>query len=59
VLLSPRARQRGFVRPAAVEELLRIHDRGRRDCSARLWALLCLELWAREWLDRAPGVRAA
>jgi asparagine synthase (glutamine-hydrolysing) len=59
VLLSPRARQRGFVRPGAVEELLRIHDRGRRDCSPRLWALLCLELWAREWLDRAPSVPAA
>ncbi len=51
LLLSPRARQRGLVRPAAVEELLRVHDGG-RDCSPRLWALLSLELWCREWLDR-------
>ncbi|MBI2527055.1 MAG: asparagine synthase (glutamine-hydrolyzing) [Candidatus Rokubacteria bacterium] len=54
LLLSPRARQRGLVRPAAVEELLRIHDGG-RDCSPRLWALLSLELWCREWLDRPPA----
>ncbi|MBI1958963.1 MAG: asparagine synthase (glutamine-hydrolyzing) [Candidatus Rokubacteria bacterium] len=54
LLLSPRARQRGLVRPAAVEELLRIHDEG-RDCSPRLWALVSLELWCREWLDRHPA----
>ena len=54
LLLSPRARQRGLVRPAAVEELLRIHDEG-RDCSPRLWALVSLELWCREWLDRQPA----
>ena len=57
VLLSPRARQRGLVRPAAVQELLDVHAAGRRDCSPRLWALLCLELWSREWCDRpaVPG----
>jgi asparagine synthase (glutamine-hydrolysing) len=58
LLLSPRARQRGLVRPQAVEALLAAHDSGRRDHSPRLWALVCLELWSREWLDRAPGAAA-
>jgi len=54
VLLSPAARQRGFFRIAEVETLLRTHDAGRRDCSARLWALVCFELWMRQWADRGP-----
>jgi asparagine synthase (glutamine-hydrolysing) len=52
VLLSPRARQRGIFRPSEVEALLATHDSGRRDCSARLWALLCFELWMGQWMDR-------
>ena len=32
-----------------VESLLATHDAGRRDCSARLWALICFELWMRQW----------
>ena len=49
ILLSPSARQRGVFQIAEVERLLRLHDSGRRDCSPRLWALLCFELWMREW----------
>ena len=48
-LLSPAARQRGIFRSSEVERLLRVHDSGRRDYSARLWALLCLELWMERW----------
>jgi len=55
VLLSPAARQRGFFRIAEVETLLRTHDAGRRDCSARLWALVCFELWMRQWADCGPA----
>ncbi len=55
VLLSPAARQRGLFRIAEVEALLRTHDAGRRDCSARLWALVCFELWMRQWADRGPA----
>jgi asparagine synthase (glutamine-hydrolysing) len=58
LLLAPRTRQRGIFRPSWVEWLLRTHEAGRRDCSARLWALLCFELWARQWLDRSPGARS-
>jgi len=54
VLLGPQARQRGFFRMAEVEALLATHDAGRRDYSARLWALMCFELWMRQWVDRLP-----
>jgi len=48
-LLGPAARQRGIFRSTEVERLLRVHESGRRDYSARLWALLCLELWMERW----------
>jgi asparagine synthase (glutamine-hydrolysing) len=58
ILLSSTARQRGVFRTAEVERLLRVHDSGRRDCSARLWALVCFELWMRQWAGPArPGTR--
>jgi asparagine synthase (glutamine-hydrolysing) len=61
LLRDPLTRQRGIFRPAWVEGLLRTHESGRRDCSARLWAMLCLELWMRRWADGGPrrGMRAA
>ena len=55
VLLGPRARQRGIFRASEVDTLLATHDAGRRDCSARLWALICFELWMRQWVDRTPA----
>jgi asparagine synthase (glutamine-hydrolysing) len=62
VLLSRTARERGIFQPSEIERLLRLHDSGGRDCSARLWALLCFELWMGEWArvtpnQGAPGVR--
>ncbi|MGH7415888.1 MAG: asparagine synthase (glutamine-hydrolyzing) [Candidatus Rokuibacteriota bacterium] len=59
VLLSKASRERGIFQPAEVERLLRAHDSGRRDCSARLWALLCFELWMREWAASGSIVPAA
>ncbi|MDO8475185.1 MAG: asparagine synthase (glutamine-hydrolyzing) [Candidatus Rokubacteria bacterium] len=55
VLLGPQARQRGIFRTSEVEALMATHDAGRRDCSARLWSLICFELWMRQWVDRAPA----
>jgi asparagine synthase (glutamine-hydrolysing) len=49
VLLGQAARERGIFRMSEVEGLLRTHEAGRRDCSARLWALMCFELWMRQW----------
>jgi asparagine synthase (glutamine-hydrolysing) len=54
LLLDPRTRQRGIFRTSWVDGLLRDHESGRRDCSARLWAMLCLELWMRRWADTGP-----
>jgi asparagine synthase (glutamine-hydrolysing) len=52
LLLDRRARQRGVVSSPVVERLLAEHRRGHRDRSSQLWALLCLEEWARRWWDR-------
>jgi asparagine synthase (glutamine-hydrolysing) len=51
LLLGRRASERGYFRRAEVEGLLGEHDRLERDHSYRLWALLFLELWFREFID--------
>jgi len=51
VFSDPRTRQRGLFDPAAVDRLVEEHIAGRFDHAHRLWALLFLELWQREWLD--------
>ena len=53
VLLSHRALERGYFRPDSVRQLVREHTDGTRDHASRLWALLWLELWQREFLDQA------
>jgi asparagine synthase (glutamine-hydrolysing) len=55
ILLDPRARQRGWTRPSEVVKLLDQHERGSRDHAKRIWALVSLELWARQHLDRSAG----
>jgi asparagine synthase (glutamine-hydrolysing) len=52
VLLSERALGRGRFRPQAVRQLVDEHQRKQFDHSHRLWALLVLELWQQEWVDR-------
>jgi asparagine synthase (glutamine-hydrolysing) len=52
VLLDDRTRRRGLLDTATVARLLEEHRSGRRDRATMLWALLCLEEWARVWLDR-------
>ncbi len=51
-VLSPRAAGRGYFRADAVARLCREHFAG-RDHSFQLWALLWLELWHREFMDRS------
>ncbi|MEX2174494.1 MAG: asparagine synthase (glutamine-hydrolyzing) [Pirellulaceae bacterium] len=48
-LLSASSRSREFFRPEAVRQLVREHDARHYDHSARLWALVMLETWLREW----------
>jgi asparagine synthase (glutamine-hydrolysing) len=51
VLLDRRTLQRGYFRPEAAAELLDQHQQGRFNHGYRLWALLILELWFRQWAD--------
>ena len=52
VLLDARSRQRGWLDPQAVSRLLAGGGlRGDRRAK-RLWALVCLELWAQTYVDR-------
>lgn len=57
VLLEPRTLQRGYFEPGAVKELLEEHLSGRRDQSARIWRLLILELWHRNFLEAGEAHR--
>jgi len=52
LLLEPQTLQRGYFRKAAIERLLREHQRGERDHSAALWQLLVFELWHRNYFER-------
>ena len=59
VLLSPRARQRGYFDTREIERLLEEHLAGRRDHELRLWQLLMFELWHRAYLDEPAGATTA
>ena len=50
-LNDPRTVQRGYVTKKYVALMLDEHERGRRDHSMALWALLMLELWHRQYAD--------
>lgn len=53
-LLEGQGVQRWF-RREAVEELINAHNESRFDHSARLWSLLMLELWLKEWGPSNPN----
>jgi asparagine synthase (glutamine-hydrolysing) len=60
VLLDPRARERGFLRPEPVAAMLERHRNRVADESQGIWTLLMFELWQREFVDaRAPEPVAA
>ncbi len=50
-LLSARARARGYFSPRAVERIVEAHQRMEGNFGYRLYALLMLELWHREYRD--------
>jgi asparagine synthase (glutamine-hydrolysing) len=54
VLLDRTARERGLFRPEEVERLVGAVDRD-RNAPDRVWTLLVLELWFREFIDHAPS----
>ena len=51
VLLDRTARERGLFEPKAIEALLAQHQRG-EPRGDQIWALMILELWYREFIDR-------
>ena len=53
VLGSRAARQRGYFDYRFVDRILDEHLSGKRDHSLRLWQLLVLELWLRQYVDAA------
>ena len=50
-LLQERSLRRGLFDPAFIRRLVDEHVTAKRDWSNRLWALLVLELWFREFID--------
>jgi len=48
---SHRFAQRGIFKPEKVLELLRLHQSGRFELGHRLWSMIVLEMWFREWMD--------
>ncbi len=53
VLFDKGTLERGYFRPEAVTRLWDEHQQGRFNHGYRLWALLILELWQREWCDKS------
>ncbi len=50
-ILAGRVKQRGWLDPAEVEAMVGAHMKGTVNHGQQLWNLLCLELWARVFLD--------
>ncbi|MGE0445038.1 MAG: asparagine synthase (glutamine-hydrolyzing), partial [Vicinamibacterales bacterium] len=55
ILGSAQTRQRGLFNYRFVDRVLEEHLAGTRDHSLRLWQLLVLELWQREYVDPAAA----
>lgn len=54
VLLDRKSRERGLFRPSEVQKLVDSVDRD-RNAPDRLWTLLVLEVWFRQFVDRKAG----
>ncbi len=52
ILLDRSSLDRGLFRPDSVRALVTDHIEGRREHGHRLWALVMLELWFRNYIDR-------
>jgi asparagine synthase (glutamine-hydrolysing) len=58
LLTDGRLASRGLFQAPEVGRLWEEHRTGRADHRHRLWQLLMLELWFREYVDRAPAAQA-
>lgn len=52
-------RRRGLFDARAVQQLIANNDAGRVDASYTLLSLLCIEIWCREFIDRAKSTNTA
>ena len=59
LLADGRLRDRGVFNDREVTRLWTDHREGRADHRHRLWQLMMLELWFRQFIDKAPAPRAA
>jgi asparagine synthase (glutamine-hydrolysing) len=53
ILLSARCLQRGYFEPGKIRRLVAEQQQGRASYGSRVYALLMLELWHREFVDHA------
>ncbi|HEX8750870.1 MAG TPA: asparagine synthase (glutamine-hydrolyzing), partial [Nitrospira sp.] len=53
ILLSARCLQRGYFEPGKIRRLVTEQQQGRASYGSRVYALLMLELWHREYVDHA------
>ena len=51
VLLSERAKERGYFRPEYVEKVIREHVEGKVNHRLLIWSFLCFEWWNRIFID--------
>jgi asparagine synthase (glutamine-hydrolysing) len=57
ILLSSRSLQRGYFEPGKIRRLVTEQQQGRASYGSRVYALLMLELWHREYVDSMNGER--
>ena len=55
LLLEPRALSWGVFKPEGLKRLFAEHRSGRKDHYERIWRLLNLELWRRDFIERDPA----
>ncbi len=52
VLLDKKTLERGYFKPTEIENLIENHQNGFQDNGYKLWSLIILELWHREFIDK-------
>lgn len=57
ILLSSRCLQRGYFKPELIRRMVEEQRQGRTSYGSRVYALLMLELWHREYVDRTDWSR--
>jgi asparagine synthase (glutamine-hydrolysing) len=59
ILLDPSTLRRKLFREDSLERMLREHQSGAINHGQRIWALITLELWFRQFVDRRPAPASA